>query len=431
MSSLFPPPDVKVLGVGELTRRIKQLLEEGVGTVWVEGEVSNLARPNSGHLYLTLKDEDAPLRTVIYRGVALRMRFDLQDGMRVVVRGRLTVYTPRGEYQLQAEEVLPKGIGPLELAFRQLKEKLSAKGYFDPSRRKPPPRIPRRIALVTSPTGSAVRDMLETLGRRWPSAEVWVCAVRVQGDGAAEEVAAALAWLNQLGAADGPAPVDVILLGRGGGSLEDLWTFNEERVADAIFASRIPIVTGVGHEDDLTIADLVADLRALTPTDAATKVVPERAKVLEWLAELEGRLRGFLKRNLETARARLDDLAQRRCFRQPLERLRETERRLDEWADRLERAARAHLENARSRLEGAAAQLESLSPLNVLARGYSLTQNETDGALIREPLQVRPGDQIATRLLAGRIISRVEALELFPLTPEPTDERNNERRPVV
>jgi exodeoxyribonuclease VII large subunit len=414
MSTAFPPPDVKVLGVGELTRTVKQLLEEGIGTVWVEGEVSNLSRPSSGHLYLTLKDEEAPLRSVIYRGVALRMRFDLRDGLRVVVRGRLTVYTPRGEYQLQIEEVQPKGIGPLELAYRQLKEKLSARGYFDPRRKKPLPRLPRRLALIASASGSAIRDMLETLGRRWPTVEVWVCPVRVQGEGAAQEVAAALGLLNRLGGPAGPSPIDAVLIGRGGGSLEDLWAFNEEAVADAIYASRIPVVTGIGHEDDLTIADLVADKRALTPTDAAATVVPERAKVLDWLDELDGRLRGLLRRNLDAAGARLADLAGRRCFRQPLERVRDEERRLDDGAERLERAMRLRLERARGRLEASAAQLESLSPLNVLARGYSLTQREADGSLVREPLQVRPGDGLVTRLRNGRIVSRVEALELLP-----------------
>src|SRR5262245_5147195 len=218
MTALFPPPGVQVLTVKELTRAIKELLEAEHPSVWVEGEVSNLARPTSGHVYLTLKDDEAPLRAVLYRGVALRMRFDLRDGMRVVVRGRLTVYTPRGEYQLLIEEVHPKGIGPLELAFRQLKERLSARGYFEPARKKPLPRIPRRVALVTSPTGSAVRDMLEVLARRWPAVEVWVFPVRVQGDDAAPQIAAAIGYLNQL-----RRDIDVILLGRGGGSLEDLW----------------------------------------------------------------------------------------------------------------------------------------------------------------------------------------------------------------
>src|SRR5262245_1503870 len=253
MSATLPPTGMRVYTVGELTRAVKELLEDAHPCVWVEGEVSNLARPTSGHIYLTLKDEEAPLRAVVYRGVALRLRFDLRDGMKVLARGRLTVYVPRGEYQLLVEEVQPKGIGPLELAFRQLKEKLSVLGYFEPRRKKKLPHYPRRVALVTSPTGSAVRDMLEILGRRWPAAEVWVCPVRVQGEGAAQEIAAALRLLNRVGPPEAPPGrrIDVVIVGRGGGSLEDLWPFNEEPVADALFASRIPVVSGVGHEDDL------------------------------------------------------------------------------------------------------------------------------------------------------------------------------------
>lgn len=407
MASPFPPPNVKVLRVGELTRSLKGMIEEAFGQVWVEGEVSNLARPNSGHVYLTLKDEEAPLRAVIYRGVALRLRFDLKDGLGVIARGRLILYTPRGEYQLQVEEIQPKGIGPLELAFRQLREKLFVRGYFDPGRKKPLPRIPRRVVLVTSATGSAVRDMLEVLSRRWPAVEVWVCPVRVQGEGAALEISSAIDRLNQLSRLDGSA-IDVLLVGRGGGSLEDLWPFNEEAVADAIYRSEIPVVTGVGHEDDLTIADLVADLRALTPTEAAERVVPNRAEVLDWLAGLEARLRAFLNRRVELARSRLDALAGRRCFRLPLDRIREAERGLDDWTERLQRAARQRLGQARQQVEAHAARLESLSPLNVLARGYSLTRKEADQALLTDPQQVQPGDRIVTRLHRGQVVSRVE-----------------------
>jgi exodeoxyribonuclease VII large subunit len=409
MAVPFPPPDVKVLTIAELTRGVRALLESAYAPVWVEGEVSNLARPASGHVYLTLKDDTAPLKAVIYRGVALRMRFDLRDGMKVIARGRLTVYEPRGEYQLQIEEVQPKGIGPLELAFRQLKEKLSVLGYFEPGRKQKPPRFPRRVALVTSPTGSAVRDMLEILSRRWPATEVWVCPVRVQGEGAAAEIADGLFRLNRIGGPDS-APeqrIDVILLGRGGGSLEDLWAFNEEPVAQAIFRSRIPVVSGVGHEDDLTIADLVADVRALTPSEAAERVVPDRAELLGWLEQAAGRLKAFLLRGVQTARERLTDLADRRCFRAPLDRVREERVRLEGWDDRLARAARQRVEHGRERLGALAARLEALSPLNVLARGYSLTRTE-DGVVVRDPDQVRPGDRVVIQVQRGRLLGRVE-----------------------
>ena len=407
MPAPFPPPGVKVLTIGELTRALKGIIEEAHANVWIEGEVSNLSRPSSyGHQYLTLKDDEAPLKAVLYRAIALRMRFDLRDGMRVIVRGRLTLYMPRGEYQLLIEEVQPKGIGPLELAFRQLKEKLSLKGYFDPKRKRKLPRIPRRIVLVTSPSGSAVRDMLEILSRRWPAAEVWLCPVHVQGEGAAAEVAEAIGTLNRL--ADSGTVIDALVVGRGGGSLEDLWTFNEECVARSIYESRIPIVTGIGHEDDLTIADMVADLRALTPSEAAEKVVPERTAVLDWLGGLESRFRTDLRRRLQEARSRLTELARRPCLRRPLERIRQEERQLALWNERLQRAVQRRIEQAREQLKGQAARLEGLSPLNVLARGYSLTCKEADATLLRSAGQIEVGERIMTRLQEGQIISRVE-----------------------
>jgi exodeoxyribonuclease VII large subunit len=407
MSVLFPPAGVVVLSVGELTRAIRGQLEENYANVWVEGEVSNLARPSSGHVYLTLKDEEAPLKAVLYRGVALRMKFDLTDGMRVIARGRVSVYAPRGEYQFLIEEVQPRGVGPLELAFRQLKEKLSAAGWFEPARKKPVPRFPRRVVLVTSPTGSAVRDMLEVLARRWPALEVWVCPVRVQGEGAAAEIAAALILLNHVAAV---TPIDALIVGRGGGSLEDLWPFNEEVVARAIVGSRIPVVTGVGHEDDLTIADLVADQRALTPSEAAERVAPDRAEVAQALLNLHARLRALLSRNLEAARLRLGQLAGRPCFRRPLERVRDQERRLDELGGRMRRALERHVGEARQRLAAAAGRLEGLSPLGVLARGYSLTRRLDDLSVVRSPGQVAAGDWIVTQVHAGRVVSQVGAV---------------------
>jgi exodeoxyribonuclease VII large subunit len=350
---------------------------------------------------LTLRDKESQLPAAIFRGVNLRLKYDLQNGMEVIARGRLTVYAPQGSYQLQVEEVQPKGVGPLELAFRQLKEKLSRLGYFNRRKRGLPP-YPRRVALVTSPTGAAVRDMVETLSRRWPLAEIWVHPATVQGDAAGESIAAAIRTLNTL------TGIDVLIVGRGGGSLEDLWGFNEECVAQAIFESRIPVVSGVGHETDLVISDMVADLRALTPTDAATKVVPNKSDLLTWLTDSETRLRDLLLRRLDLARARLTDLMRRRCFRLPLEPIRDLERRLDEWHERLQRSLRQRLAELRQRLEAQTARLESLSPLNVLARGYSLTRTEGDGAVVRTPAQLRPGDRLLTLVQHGRIISRVE-----------------------
>jgi exodeoxyribonuclease VII large subunit len=257
--------------------------------------------------------------------------------------------------------------------------------------------------------------MLEVLARRWPSAEVIVCPVRVQGDGAADEIAAAIDALNGLNAA-GALAIDVMIVGRGGGSLEDLWAFNEESVARAIFESDIPVVSAVGHETDVTIADLVADHRALTPTHAAMAVVPDRQEALAGLRDLEVRLHGGLGRRLELLRRQLDDLTSRRAFRLPLERVREQERRLDDWADRLHRAGRQRLERGRERLTAAAGRLEAVSPLNVLARGYSLTQTES-GAVLRDAAHVRPGERVRTRLHRGGLLARVEAMEFDPDPP--------------
>jgi exodeoxyribonuclease VII large subunit len=420
MNTMLLPPGVKVLSVSELTRELKSLVEEAFGYVWVSGEISNLARPGSGHLYLTLKDGEAQVRAVLWRAVALRLRFEPRDGLEVIVRGRLTVYPPRGDYQLVIEELQPKGIGADELALRQLREKLSRKGYFAAERKRSLPRFPRRVALVTSPSGAAVRDMLEILGRRWPALEIWIAPVRVQGDGASFEIAAAIERLSRLGGAD------VIIIGRGGGSAEDLWAFNAECVADAIFSCPIPIVSAVGHEIDVTIADLVADRRALTPSEAAELVTPHRDELLEGLADIEGRLRTRLHQRLELARRRLADLAMRTAFRLPLERVRDKERLADDWGGRLHRSARRYCSLSRERLNQTAARLHALSPLSVLGRGYSVTRSELTQAVIRSPDQVRPGDRLVTHVQHGRIKSRVEPESDTTLSVQSYQESNHE-----
>jgi exodeoxyribonuclease VII large subunit len=404
----LPPENAKIFSIGEISRAIKGLLEDAFAQgVWVSGEVSNLARPASGHIYLTLKDSEGQLRSVVWRSAAARLKFALQDGMEVIARGKITVYVPRGDYQLQIEELQPKGVGALELAFRQLREKLFKLNYFDPARKKPLPRFPRRVALVTSPSGAAVRDMLEILGRRWPALEVWVCPVRVQGEGAAEEIAAAIRLVSRVAISDS-RPIDVLIVGRGGGSMEDLWAFNEETVAQAIFESRVPVVSGVGHETDLTIADLVADVRALTPSEAAERVAPDRREVLDGLTAQAEAMRRLLVRQLDLARARLEDLSKRRSFRLPLERLRDLNQCLDEWSERLNRVGDRRLLHARQRLEAVAGRLHALSPLNVLARGYSLTRRDADQSVIRNAEQVTAGERLVTMVQHGKIISRVE-----------------------
>jgi exodeoxyribonuclease VII large subunit len=400
------PANANVLTVSALTSRVRSTVEREFGAVWVSGEISNLARPPSGHLYLSLKDDKATLRTVIYRSVAIRVRFEPRDGMEVVARGRLTVYEPRGEYQFAVEEVHPKGIGALELALQQLRERLAQKGYFDPRRKKPLPAFPTAIALVTSPSGAAVRDMLELLARRGPVAAVTVIPTRVQGEGAAAEIAAAVRGVNRFHA-EGSLRVDAVIVGRGGGSLEDLWAFNEEVVADAIFESRLPVVSAVGHEIDVTISDLVADHRALTPSHAVTDLTPDREALLAALADTGLRMGEALTRRVSLARQRLDTLATRRVFREPLDRVRDLEKRLDDLDGRLKRSGRVALDRARDRVAALAGQLQTLSPLNVLARGYSLT-HAADGRLLKDAAAVAIGDTVTTRLASGELVSRIE-----------------------
>lgn len=396
----------QVLSVSEITARIKELLESTFSDVWVAGEISNFARPRSGHCYLTLKDDQAQLSAVLWRNTARRVRFDLHDGLEVICRGRLGVYPPHGKYQLIVNQIQPKGIGALELAFRQLHDKLAREGLFDPERKRPLPRFVERIAVVTSPTGAAVQDFLHILGRRWPAARVLVVPTRVQGEGAAEEIAEAIRLVNRF-----REPVDCLVVTRGGGSLEDLWAFNEEVVVRAIFASGVPVVSAVGHEVDVTLSDLVADVRALTPSEAAERIVPDAAEVAAGLRQCKERLSGALRSRISAARSRLDGLAARSVFRRPFERVHGWERRLDELSARGERAIGNRVRLARQHADSLAARLDSLSPLAVLGRGYSLTERAADGQLIRASDELSPGDEIRTRFAKGHALSRVEKTE--------------------
>jgi exodeoxyribonuclease VII large subunit len=424
------PTTERPLSVWELTSQIKDLMEAAFPEVWVAGEVSNFARPQSGHCYLTLKDDRAQLRAVMWRGVAVRLRFDLHDGLEVVCRGHLDVYAQRGSYQLVIEDILPRGMGALELALRQLREKLAREGLFAPERKRPLPAMVRRIAVVTSPTGAAIRDFLQVLARRWRGADVLVVPVRVQGDGAAAEIAAAIETINRFPEkgditdfretqplprgqiSDVPfLPIDCIVVTRGGGSMEDLWAFNEEVVVRAIAASAIPVVSAIGHEIDVTLSDLAADVRALTPSEAAELVAPAAEELVAQLRQVERRLAAGLRGRADSARARLDAIARNAVFRRPYQRIFELERWLDEWDARALRAVRGLLRDARQRTDTAAGRLESLSPLAVLARGYSLTQRVDDSRVIRSAAELSPGQQIRTRFASGRAVSRVEQIE--------------------
>jgi exodeoxyribonuclease VII large subunit len=404
--SAAPKLKIEPLTISALTAQVKGLIEGKFPCVWVAGEVSNFTRAASGHWYFTLKDATAQLKAAMFRGFNLRMKFDPKDGLEVIVRGRVSVYEPRGDYQLLVEEMQPKGIGAAELALRQLKERLLAKGYFDPRRKRPLPRFPKRVGLIASASGAAVRDMVELFAQRWPLTELVIRPSRVQGDGAAAEVAAALKMLNHFHATR-ELPLDAIILGRGGGSTEDLWAFNEEAVADAIFASVVPVVSAVGHEVDVTVADLVADYRAETPSAGVVAITPDRREMAVGLLELRERLYEAVEHRLQLARQRVEQLAARPALRRPLQRVRELEQKLDDTAERMERAANQRLIQAGEKLTALAARLETLSPLNVLTRGYSLTHT-ADGKLVRSADDVKPGDELVTRVASGQIVSRVE-----------------------
>ncbi|HUW58735.1 MAG TPA: exodeoxyribonuclease VII large subunit [Planctomycetota bacterium] len=398
-----PTGERHVYTVTEITRAVKTTLEGTFGRVWVTGEVSNLRRPQSGHVYLTLKDESCQLSAVMFRGVASRVRFDLTDGMQVVVGGELTVYEARGNYQVIITSLEPRGVGALELAFKQLVEKLRREGLFDDEHKVPIPAFPRHIAVVTSPTGAAIRDILQVTFRRFPGMHVTIYPVRVQGEEAAREIAGGIRELNRIGG------FDVIITGRGGGSLEDLWAFNEEVVARAIYASEIPVVSAVGHEIDVTISDMVADLRAATPTAAAELVVPRRADLEATLLDAARRLRHALAGRGVTARAMLNTLRVRVGPARLRGHLAQLIQRTDDLGTRLGVALRGLIRHFTARLAGTGGKLDSLSPLRVLERGYSITR--ADGTVLRDAGETAPGDRINTILFRGRITSRVESVE--------------------
>jgi len=404
----------QVLSVTQLTAHLKGVVEQEFGNVWVAGEISNFSRPQSGHCYFTLKDDNAQLRAVIWRGTAARLKFDVHDGLEVVCRGRLDVYPPRGSYQLVIDQLQPQGIGALELALRKLREKLSKEGLFDAERKRPLPAFPRRIGVVTSPTGAAIRDFLEVLRRRWGGVEVLIFPVRVQGDGAAEEIAAGIRQANRLLPA-----LDVLVVGRGGGSLEDLWAFNEESVVRAIAASRLPTVSAVGHEIDVTLADLAADMRALTPSEAAERVVPSAQEVSEVMHSLRARMRNALSSRASNLRNRLDALASRPALARPLDSIHNLSRQVDELTTRLHSAVKLSVREQQSRLTALSGKLETLSPLGVLGRGYSLTQDESTGELLTAARQLSKGQRIVTRFDTGSVVSIVEAIDKHPKHKQP------------
>jgi exodeoxyribonuclease VII large subunit len=450
---LFPVQAVRrVFSVSELTTDIRRLLEQHIGQVWVTGEITNCRPQSSGHVYFTLKDAGAQLNCIVFRTDPLANRADLQDGRKVILKGEMTVYEPRGQYQMRVLAVELQGVGALQAAFEKLKEKLAAEGLFDLTRKRPLPPYPQRIGLVTSPTGAAIRDVLHVVRRRNRALEIIFVPSAVQGPSAAGEIAAAVALLNAWSSLPG-GKLDVILLTRGGGSLEDLWAFNEEVVARAIVKSAVPVVSAVGHEIDFTISDFAADLRAATPSAAAEILTEGMFSSCKWLAETGGQMRELVRRRLLAERRHFQQLSQRhktcnprRLLNQRLQRLddlqttlaRSVRQQLEKWdvtrrnlRTRLERvrpdrllgqrrailtqeqrrlreAARQQLRHLRHRAEAVRGRLQLLGPEQVLARGYSITQDAASGNIIRSKDQTRPGQMLKTRLHSGEVRSEVK-----------------------
>ncbi|HUL33641.1 MAG TPA: exodeoxyribonuclease VII large subunit [Candidatus Eisenbacteria bacterium] len=440
-------PERRIYTVSDLTARIRELLAKNFTDVTVQGEISNCRAASSGHYYFTLKDEKAQVRCVLFKQQQQRgLKFLPEDGLKVTVRGSVSVYEARGEYQIYVESIEPAGRGALQVAFEQLKKRLEAEGLFDTARKKPLPLLPSRIGLITSPTGAAVRDVVRILKRRFPNVHLTLYPVRVQGEGSAPEIVTALEYFSR------QRIVDVILLVRGGGSLEDLWSFNEEIVARAIAGSAIPVISGVGHETDFTIADFVADVRASTPSAAAELVVQTRREFDKQVFDLRARLEGSLRYRLLELSRRVHALAGRRGFRRPLDLLRQQRQRADELTSRLALGLRARLEYSRKRLHTASLrvasydfrakigvlrlrlqkmsqelgareerllrlkrdrwerltlQLQERSPLKVLERGYAFA-TDASGKVVSDSAQVRIGDALTIQLHRGRLTSEVK-----------------------
>lgn len=441
----------EIWSVSGLTRQIKGLLEKQVGQVWVEGEISNWRVSPAGHAYFTLKDDASQLDAVLFRNRLGRLPFRPEAGLEVVAQGQISVYERRGNYQIVCEQMQPKGLGALQLAFEQLKKKLREEGLFDEEHKKALPLLPRRIGVVTSPTGAAVRDILNVIGRRFANVHVLLYPARVQGEEAAPEIVAGIETLDAYG-------VDVMIIGRGGGSLEDLWPFNEEAVVRAVFAAKTPVISAVGHEIDYALTDFAADVRAPTPSAAAELVVQEREALLQRTAQTRQRLVQALDRQTERLRARLTLASSSAAMRRPGDFVRERQQQVDDLRLRLERAAaqrrqaqsqhvadlrralrlvspraqvrqarerlaalkgqalragRAMVEIQRGRLRPVVAQLDALSPLAVLGRGYSLTWKETDEGrrLVRTSSGVAPGDAVTLQFGRGAASARIESTE--------------------
>ncbi len=415
----------RILTVSELTHDIKTLLETGFDSVWVKGEISSFKVPASGHFYFNLKDETAMLACVMFKFKNQYLKFELKDGLEVICGGRITLYEPRGSYQLLLDVIEPIGLGALQLRFEQLKEKLSKEGLFESSRKKPIPFLPQKIAIITSPTGAAIRDILNILNRRYANLEVLLVPASVQGEKAAPELVQAIQTVNKM------AHHEVIILGRGGGSLEDLWAFNEEIVARAIFESKIPIISAVGHEIDFTIADFVADLRAPTPSAAAELVVKNKVDLQKNLLNSISRLRQGYLSSLISYRKQLAELSNR--ILDPRRKLQDWRLRLSDLQERLHYTLQQNVKEAKNRFESLLPDLtsliqltlerknqqlgqlfsllKSLNPLAILERGYSIARKTTTGEIIRKASQIHPQEKLLIKLFQGEVICEVKEIK--------------------
>jgi len=389
-------PPRRVFSISELNSRVHELLEASFPELWIEGEISNCKAYPSGHTYLSLKDDKSQIRAVLFKGSGFGVKFKFQDGMKILARGRVTSYESRGELQFIISAAEPRDKGALQLALEQLKAKLLAEGLFDEARKKPLPPFPRIVGVVTSGSGAAVRDVIHVLSRRWPGLTIRVWPVKVQGPGAAAEISDAIKGFNELA-----SDTEILLVGRGGGSIEDLWAFNEEPVARAIAASSIPVISCVGHETDTTIADFVADLRAPTPSAAAEMAVQEKAAVLDRIAELVDAISQDLRDAVEGLARRLSYASAHPFLSDPRRLWEQRVQRVDDLTMRLPDALKRRLENAGLRLGAAAGRLDAISPLNVLARGYAIATSK--GKVLTSEKQVKKGDPVRVRLSAGEL----------------------------
>jgi exodeoxyribonuclease VII large subunit len=404
-NSLFQenPETRQIYTVSQLNRQSRLLLESRLSTVWVEGEISNFKHHSSGHIYLTLKDASAQIQAAFFSQYQRGLRFELKDGLKVLAFCRVSIYEARGQYQLYIERVEPQGVGALQLAFQQLKERLAKEGLFAEERKRPIPKFPKTVGVITSPTGAAIQDILNVVNRRFCGTHILLHPVKVQGEGAAEEIAAAIKTMNE------SSEADVLIVGRGGGSLEDLWAFNEEPVARAVFGSQIPVISAVGHESDWTICDLVADLRAPTPSAAAELVVSSRLELEERLLGRRERLDLAMTGMFEQYQERLSTLAESTAFRQPQYLLDQFTGRVDDLGRRMEGRLKNFMDSKSQTFQGVTGRLNALNPLATLERGYSVSFNEK-GDIIKDVRQLSAGDVIRTRLHQGSVVSKVTAL---------------------